>query len=105
MKTTAVADNSPTIMRDQSRTIGAILVEHGRLSPEAAERVQEFAAKMGLRFGDAALRLKLLTEGDIDMAIAQQFKYPILQRSGAHGIADEVVAGYLRQSQMIEPLC
>jgi chain length determinant protein tyrosine kinase EpsG len=57
-----------------------------------------------MRFGDAALRLKLLTQEDIDFAIAQQFNYPLLPRGGENGVADEVVAAYNPQSEMIEPL-
>jgi len=92
------------LTRDRSGSIGAILVEQGRLSPAEVEEIQQFAVKNRLRFGDAALRLQLLTKDDIDQAIAQQFKYPILSRGGEHGVADDVVAAYLPQSQMIEPL-
>jgi protein-tyrosine kinase len=101
----AVIDGSiPEVTRDRSGAIGAILVEQGRLSPEEVEEIQQFAVKNRLRFGDAALKLQLLTKDDIDQAIAQQFKYPILSRGGEHGVADDVVAAYLPQSQMIEPL-
>lgn len=97
-------DGAPEFTRDRGRSIGAILVEQGRLSPHEVEKIQQFAVNNGLRFGDAALKLQLLTENDIDLAIAQQFKYPILPRGGEHGVADDVVAAYLPQSQMIEPL-
>jgi protein-tyrosine kinase len=103
--TRAVIEGSiPELTRDRSGSIGAILVEQGRLSPVEVEEIQQFAVKNRLRFGDAALRLQLLTKDDIDQAIAQQFKYPILSRGGEHGVADDVVAAYLPQSQMIEPL-
>ncbi len=90
--------------RDRSRAIGAILVEQGRLSPNDVEAIQQFAEEKGVRFGDAALQLQLLTQNDIDSAIAQQFNYPILTRGGEEGVADDVVAAYLPQSQMVEPL-
>jgi protein-tyrosine kinase len=103
--TRAVIEGSiPELTRDRSGAIGAILVEQGRLSPAEVEEIQQFAVKNRLRFGDAALKLQLLTKDDIDQAIAQQFKYPILSRGGEHGVADDVVAAYLPQSQMIEPL-
>jgi len=90
--------------RDRSRAFGSILVEHGRLTPADAEEIQRYAGTHGLRFGEAALKLKLLTQQDIDFAVAQQFNYPILPRGGQGGVADDVVAAYHPQSESIEPL-
>jgi protein-tyrosine kinase len=45
-----------------------------------------------------------LSQHDIDLAIAQQFNYPTVPRGGANGVADDVVAAYLPQSELIEPL-
>src|ERR1700676_774921 len=104
MTRTAIEDTAPALARDRSKPIGAILVEQGRLRPDEVETIQQFAVTNGLRFGDAALKLQLLEEKDIDLAIAQQFKYPILRRGGEGGVGDDVVAAYLPQSQMIEPL-
>jgi protein-tyrosine kinase len=94
----------PMPSRDRSRAFGAILVEQGRLNPADAEEIQRFAGANGLRFGDAAIRLKLLTQEDIDFALAQQYNYPILPRGGANGVSDDVVAAYMPQSDMVEPL-
>ena len=90
--------------RDRSRAFGSILVEQGRLTPADAEEIQRYAGAHGMRFGEAALKLKLLTLQDIDFAVAQQFNYPILQRGGQGGVADDVVAAYNPQSESIEPL-
>jgi protein-tyrosine kinase len=94
----------PMPSRDRSRAFGAILVEQGRLNPADAEEIQRFAGANGLRFGDAAIQLKLLTQEDIDFALAQQYNYPILSRGGANGVSDDVVAGYMPQSDGVEPL-
>jgi protein-tyrosine kinase len=94
----------PMPTRDRSRAFGAILVEQGRLNPADAEEIQRYAGANGLRFGDAAIQLKLLTQDDIDFALAQQYNYPILARGGAHGVSDDVVAGYMPQSDSVEPL-
>jgi receptor protein-tyrosine kinase len=90
--------------RDRSRAFGTILVEQGRLSPTDAEEIQRFAGARGMRFGDAALHLKLLTQDDIDFALAQQYNYPILPRGGENGVGDDVVAAYNPQSELVEPL-
>jgi protein-tyrosine kinase len=100
----STAENVPEPVRDRSRALGAILVEQGLLKSEDIEEIQRFAAAKGLRFGDAALQLGLLTQRDVDVAIAQQFNYPTVPRGGKNGVADDVVAAYLPQSEVIEPL-
>jgi protein-tyrosine kinase len=90
--------------RDQSRAIGTILVEQGRIGQRDVEEIQRFATQNNLRFGDAALQLNLLTQNDIDVALAQQFNYPILSRGGKNGVADDVIAAYLPQSEHVEAL-
>jgi protein-tyrosine kinase len=90
--------------RDHSRAFGSILVEQGRLSPADAEEIQRYARAQGMRFGDAALQLKLATPEDIEFALAQQFNYPILQCGGEGGVADDVVAAYNPTSEFVEPL-
>ncbi len=104
MKQVAAVTEIPMPSRDRSRAFGAILVEQGRLNPADAEEIQRFAGANGLRFGDAAIQLKLLTQEDIDFALAQQYNYPILSRGGANGVSDDVVAGFMPQNDMVEPL-
>jgi receptor protein-tyrosine kinase len=68
------------------------------------DRIEAFARANGIRFGDAAVQLNLLTDADVDMAIAQQFNYPILARGGEHGVSGDVVAAYQPQSAQVESL-
>ncbi len=89
---------------DRSRAIGSILVEQGRLTVGDVEEIEVFAKSQGIRFGDAALRLQRLTQIDIDLAIAQQFNYPILARGAPDGVGGEVIAAYQPQSASLEPL-
>jgi chain length determinant protein tyrosine kinase EpsG len=90
--------------RDHSRSIGGILVDQGRLSPRDAEKILTFATAHGLRFGDAAVRLQLLTQNDVDVAIALQYRYPVLPSSGEGGVSPDVVAACQPQSKIVEPL-
>jgi len=90
--------------RDRSRSIGAILVEQKLLTPANVDEIQRFASANNLRFGDAALQLGMLSQSDIDLGIAQQFNYPILARGGKGGVADDVPAAYMPQSEALEPL-
>jgi protein-tyrosine kinase len=103
-KTVSKAPSLSEPIRDRGRAIGAILVEQGRITAEQIEEIHRFATENNMRFGDAARKLGLLTQTDIDLAIAQQFNYPILARGGEHGVADDVVAAYLPQNDSIEPL-
>jgi chain length determinant protein tyrosine kinase EpsG len=110
----AVSISEPVVMpdgiaiaeppRDRSRAIGTILVEQGRLSPEDVDEIHRFATENNLRFGGAALQLNLLTQNDIEVALAQQYNYPILARGGKHGVTDEIVAAYLPHSECVEPM-
>jgi protein-tyrosine kinase len=104
MKTPDRKVETNEVARDRTRAIGAILVEQGRLTAEDVEEIQQYSIANGIRFGDGALRLQKLSQQDVDLAIAQQFNYPILERGGRNGVSDELVAGYLPQSEMIEPL-
>lgn len=90
--------------RDHGRAIGSILVEQGLLSPADRDEIQRYATEHGIRFGDAAQKLRLLTQRDIDLAIGQQYHYPTLPRGGNDGVSSEVIAGYLPQSELVEPL-
>jgi protein-tyrosine kinase len=82
---------------DRGRAIGTILVEQGRLDSQQVEEIQRFANSHGVRFGEAAVQLKRITERDIESAIAQQYNYPVLARGGEGGVADDVIAAYIRK--------
>lgn len=94
----------PELTHQRTRSIGAILVELGRLSPDDIERIQQHASKHSVLFGEAALSLRLLTQADINLAIEHQFKYPILARGGDSGVSDDVVAAYQPQHPTVEAL-
>lgn len=75
------------------RLIGRILVDSGRISPQDAERIAQLQKREGLFFGEAAKKLKLLNEADVQHALAQQFNYPYLKVS--EGIfREELIAAY-----------
>jgi protein-tyrosine kinase len=95
---------NPGTSADGSRAIGAILVGQGRLSSSDVDIIEQYARDQGLRFGDAAIRLQLLTKEDIDFALARQFNYPILTCGGENGVGEEVIAGYNPESPSVEPL-
>ncbi len=83
-----------TKVRNADRTIGAILIDAGRLRPEDAERIHQYQRQSELRFGEAGIELGLLTEADILYALSLQFDYPFIQPGGIKPISTEVVAAY-----------
>jgi chain length determinant protein tyrosine kinase EpsG len=91
-------------IREHASTIGAILVDLGRLSPGEVAEIQRFANAHGLMFADAAVQLNILRPDDVESALARQYDYPILARGGRHGVADEVIAAYSPQDAGIDPL-
>lgn len=83
--------------------LGQLLLDSGKLSVADAERVLRLQKVENLRFGDAAVRLGLVSEQDILLALAQQFDYPYLA-PGANGFSDELVAAYQPFTPQVEQL-
>jgi protein-tyrosine kinase len=84
-------------------SIGAILVDAGRLTPENAERILRLQKDQVMRFGDAALQLGLLTDDDIRFALSHQFEYSYLPARDT-SLSTELVAAYAPQSRVVEQL-
>ena len=80
------------LARRDSR-IGSLLAEEGKLGAGDIERVLELQQKNGLRFGEAALRLGLVTQADIRSAVARQYDLPHLL-PGNESISSELVVAY-----------
>jgi protein-tyrosine kinase len=89
------------------QSIGAILVDSGKLTLADAERILRVQKEHGLRFGEAAIQLGLLSSQDIQIALAHphQYDYPYLVKK-EHGneISDELIAAYQPFSYQVEIL-
>jgi protein-tyrosine kinase len=84
-------------------SMGALLLDSGKLTPEDAERVLRMQKETGIRFGEAAVRLGLVREDDIQQVLARQFAYPYLQR-GQAGLSPKLVAAYEPFAPQVEAL-
>jgi len=84
-------------------SMGALLLDSGKLNPEDAERVLRLQKETGIRFGEAAVRLGLVSEDDIQQVLARQFSYPYLQK-GQAGLSPKLVAAYEPFSPQVESL-
>ncbi|MCW5603383.1 MAG: chain length determinant protein tyrosine kinase EpsG [Burkholderiales bacterium] len=78
-----IGRREPTLERHESgvedRTIGRILLDMGKLKSQDVARVFALHRKKGMRFGEAARRLKLVGDDDIRYALSVQFNYPYLK--------------------------
>ena len=87
----------------ETASMGAMLLDAGKLTPENAERVLRVQKDLGIRFGEAAQRLGLVTEADIQQVLARQFEYPYLQRGDAN-VSPNLVAAFEPFSPQVEAL-
>lgn len=84
-------------------SMGALLLDAGKLTPEGAERVLRMQKDLGIRFGEAAVRLGLVSEDDIQQALARQFAYPYLPK-GQTPLSPRLVAAFEPFAPQVESL-
>lgn len=84
-------------------SIGAILVDTGRLSAENTDRILRLQVEQGKRFGDTAIELGLLTEDDVRFALSRQFNNLYLP-AGDNSLNYQLVAAYKPFSPIVEKL-
>lgn len=84
-------------------TMGRILLEQGKLTAQDAERVLRLQKEQNLRFGEAAIQLGLISQADMQQALARQFDYPYLA-AGEGGYSSALVAAYAPFSPQVESL-
>lgn len=69
--------------------MGRILVEQGRIDPVQAERIAAMQKERGMRYGEAARSLNLVSEADIQRVLAQQFGHSF--NEAATGVQSELL--------------
>lgn len=83
--------------------MGTLLVASGKLTADDAERVLRMQRELGIRYGEAAMRLGLASEDDIRQVLARQFGYPYLQ-PGEAGLSPRLAAAHSPFSAQVESL-
>jgi len=73
---TATAQPTGSDTQPMDRSIGDILAELRNLSIEQVEKILRHQRETGVRFGEAAVALGLVSKGDVLFALSQQFHYP-----------------------------
>ena len=99
------SDIKPKVLFDKTKesSMGRLLLDSGKITPEDAERILRLQKEKSLRFGEAAKSLGLIDDADIEQVLARQFDYPYVQ-AGQGGFAHELVAAYQPFSLQVETL-
>lgn len=84
-------------------SIGSLLLRMGKITQDDADRIMQLHKDKGMKFGEAAQSLGLVTEADIAKVLAQQFDYPYLS-SSVDAYNEELVAAYQPFSSNAESL-
>lgn len=74
-------------------SIGSLLLRMGKITPGDAERIMALHKDHGIRFGEAAKNLGLVTDADIQEVLSRQFDYPYLMPE-QDTFSDELVMAY-----------
>jgi protein-tyrosine kinase len=69
-----MTDPVNTVLHDKS--IGELIGKTNQLTPAQVEQVLTYQKDTGLRFGEAAVALGLVSNDDVLFALSQQFHYP-----------------------------
>lgn len=88
---------------EHSASIGALLLNAGKISASDAERILTLQKQKGMRFGDAAKALGLISDDDIQSALSYQFDFPYLTVDKDY-FSQELVAAFQPFSAHVEAL-
>lgn len=83
----------PPVASLEDRPIGRILVDMGKLKPRDVDRVFHLQREQGLRFGEAARKLRLVKDADVQYALSIQFSFPYL-KPGQGVLGPELVTAH-----------
>jgi hypothetical protein len=86
-----------------ARRIGNNLLDAGKITAPDAERALRLQREKGLRFGEACIKLGLVTQADIDEVLSGQFKYPICNPARATSVRSWLPR--IRRSALRSRLC
>ncbi len=81
-----------TLVRS-NRNVGTILVDEGKLTAAEAEKVMLLQQSHGMRFGEAAMHLRLINQDDLQRALAKQYDFHYLE-AGTEDVSREVIAAF-----------
>ena len=91
-----------TTLAVRDRSIGDIIRQTKNLTAEQVETVLLYQREKGVRFGEAAIALGLVSDRDVLFALSQQFHYPYSPEEQLRKVSDELVVANKPYSQQAE---
>ena len=91
-----------TALAVRDRSIGDIIRQTKNLTVEQVETVLLYQREKGVRFGEAAIALGLVSDRDVLFALSQQFHYPYSPEEQLRKFSDELVVANKPFSQQAE---
>jgi protein-tyrosine kinase len=88
---------------EKPNSLGALLLAAGKITANDRDRIMALQKQKGMRFGDAAKALGLVTENDIQKALSNQFNFPFLT-TYEESFSKELIAAYQPFSAQVEAL-
>lgn len=98
-----VLDPPRTLRARRTSPIGEILIVSGKLTEVDVKRILKAQSDEPIRFGELAIKLGLLDDGDIRHALARQFSYPYLDERTAK-VSRELFTAFRPFSRDVEQL-
>jgi protein-tyrosine kinase len=97
--------SSSTNLHD--RSMGDLLRSARGLSPTQVNQIAAYQNESGLRFGQAAVALKLASDDDVLWALSQQYHYPYAPQARSDRYPELVVAAdpFSPQAEVFRDLC
>lgn len=80
--------------------IGRLLLENGKITPQDTERILKKQKDDGIRFGDAAKQLGLISEDDLQHVLSKQFDYAYLPLNSVY--SKDLIAAFQPFSVTVE---
>lgn len=84
-------------------SIGRILLEAKKLTPEQVDSITAYQNEHGGKFGEVAVKLRLLSLDDLHAALARQFSFPLASPAES-GLSPLVVAAFDPYDPVLESL-
>lgn len=87
----------------ETELMGRLLIESGVIRIGDLERILQLQKQKGLRFGEAAQMLGLVTADDIRTILSRQFSYPVVAQKD-HTLSPRLIAAVMPDSPRVEAL-
>lgn len=90
---------------NQTDLMGRLMVQKGLIHGDDLDRILGLQKQKGIRFGEAAQSLGLVTAEDVKAVLAEQFAYPVVARPASEvSLHPRVIAAYQPTHPRVEAL-